>query len=307
MGSLVGKLYQLDCEPAPVEDVSVVCERSNDMDLWHQQLGHLNGQRLSDIAQNKLATGIKLPKAMKLSLCEGCVEGKMHRKPFKSVGDIRPTRKLQLVHIDVCGPMQTRSIGGQNNFVTFIDDYSQCCAVYFLKQKSEVFDKFKEFEAIVTNECGHSIGTLRTDNGGEYLSRESEAYLRSKGIRHELTIAHTPEQNGVAERMNRTLLESARAMIAHAGLPTNYWAEAVATAAYLRNRTTTSALKENKTPYEKWYERKPDVSHLKVFGCVAYAHIPDSERWIRKQRNYGLLATGRIPRGTGSLMKKGEM
>ena len=85
----------------------------------------------------------------------------MHRKPFKSVGDIRSTRKLQLVHSDVCGPMQTRSSGGQNYFVTFIDDYSRCCAVYFLKQKSEVFDKFKEFEAIVTNERGHSIGTLR--------------------------------------------------------------------------------------------------------------------------------------------------
>ena len=202
----------------------------------------------------------------------------MHRKPFKSVGDIRSTRKLQLVHINVCGPMQTRSIGGQNYFATFSDNYSQCCAVYFLKQKSEVLDKFKEFEAIVTHECGHSVGTLRTDNGGAYLSREFEAYLRSKGIRHKLTIAHTPEQNGVAERMNRTLLESARAMITHAGLPTNYWAEAVATVAYLRNRTTTSALKENKTPYEKWYERKPDVSHLKVFNCVAYAHIPDSER-----------------------------
>ena len=206
MGSLVGKLYQLDCEPAPVEDASVVCERRNDVDLWHQRL----------IAQNELATGIKLPKAMKLSFCERCVEGKMHQKPFKSVGDIRSTRKLQLVHSDMCGPMQTRSIGGQKYFVTFIDDYSRCCAVYFLQQKSEVLDKFKEFEAIVTNECGQSIVTLRTDNGGEYLSREFEAYLRSK-----LTIAHTPEQNGVTERMNRTLLESARAMIAHAGLPTN--------------------------------------------------------------------------------------
>ena len=162
--------------------------------------------------------------------------------------------------------------------MTFIDDYSRCVAVFFLKQKSEVFAKFKEFESIVTNQCGHSIATLRTDNGGEYLSKEFQQYLKTKGIRHELTIAHTPEQNGVAERMNRTLIESARAMISHAGLTNNYWAEAIATAAYLRNRTTTSALKEAMTPYEMWYERKPDISHLKVFGCVAYAHIPDSER-----------------------------
>lgn len=93
-----------------------------------------------------------------------------------------------------------------------------------------------------------------------------------------MTIPHTPEQNGVSERMNRTLLESARAMISHAGLSNIYWAEAVSTAAYLRNRTTTSAFKEDTMPYETWYGRKPDISHLKVFGCVAYAHIPDSER-----------------------------
>ena len=110
--------------------------------------------------------------------------------------------------------MQTESIGGCKYFATFIDDYSRCCAVYSLKRKSEVFEKYKEFEAIVTNECGQKIAALRTDNGGEYLSKEFEEYLKLKGIRHELTIAHTPEQNGVAERMNRTLMESARAMIA---------------------------------------------------------------------------------------------
>ena len=278
MGSLVDKLYHLDCEPVSVEHASVTCEQRKDVNLWHQRLGHLNERRLNDIAKKELATGIELPKMTRMSFCEGCVEGKMHRKPFKSVGDVRSVRKLQLVHSDVCGPMQTESIGGHKYFVTFIDDYSRCCAVYFLKKKSEVLDKLKEFEAIVTNECSQSIGKLRTDNGGEYLSKEFEMYLKSKGIQHELTIAHTPEQNGVAERMNRTLMESARAMIAHADLPTNYWAEAVATAAYLRNRATTSSLKEDKTPYEKWYERKPDVSHLRVFGCVAYAHIPDSER-----------------------------
>ena len=102
--------------------------------------------------------------------------------------------------------MQRESIGGKRYF---INDYSRCVAV-FLKQKSEVFAKFKEF---VANQCGHSIATLRTNNGGEYLSKEFQQYLKTKGIRHELTIAHTPEQNGVAERMNRTLIESACAMI----------------------------------------------------------------------------------------------
>ena len=162
--------------------------------------------------------------------------------------------------------------------MTFIDDYSRCCAVYFMKHKSEAFSKFKEFEAEVEKESTEKICKLRIDNGGEYLSQEFKAYLKSRGIKHELTVPYLPEQNGVAERMNRTLVESARAMIAHAGLPNSYWAEAIATAAYIRNRMPTTAIKENVTPYEKWYGRKPIVTHLKVFGCVAYAHIPDMKR-----------------------------
>ena len=102
-----------------------------------------------------------------------------------------------------------------------------------MRHKSEVLDRFKEFEAAITTDSGQRICTLRSDNGGEYVSQEFEAYLRSKGIRHELTVPYSPQQNGVAERMNCTLMESARSMLAPAGLPDSYWAEAVATAAYL--------------------------------------------------------------------------
>ena len=173
--------------------------------------------------------------------------------------------------------MLTESIGGCKYFVTFIDDYSRCCNVYFLRHKSEVLEKLKEFE-VITSGSDRRIETLRTDNGGEYLSGEFKEYLKSKGIHHELTVPHTPEQNGVAERLNRTLMESAHTMIAHAGLSNNYWAKAVAAAAYVWNRTPTRAFKEAITPYERWYERKPNVSHLRVFGCIAYAHIPDIGR-----------------------------
>ena len=119
-----------------------------------------------------------------LSFCEGCLAGKMCRKPFPAVGEIRSTRRLQLVHSDVCGPMHTPSIGGAKYFVTFIDYYARCCAVHFMKHKSEVFDKFIEFETSVTNDVCKAIGTLRTDNGGEYLSTELQNYLKEKGIRH---------------------------------------------------------------------------------------------------------------------------
>jgi len=121
-----------------------------------------------------------------------------------------------LVHSDVCGPMQTESIGGSKYFVTFIDDYSRCSKVYFMKQKSEVLCKFKEFEKTFSNECRQRVTRLRTDNGGEYTSKEFQECLKAQGIHHETTVPHTPQQNGVAERKNRTLIEAARTMLSHA-------------------------------------------------------------------------------------------
>ena len=277
MGTLVEKLYQLDCEDqCPGREQASVAIDNND--LWHQRLGHLNSQQLRKMVQQNQVSGIKLFPRSSEPLCEGCVVGKMQRKPFKSVDHKQSTKKLELVHSDVCGPIQMDSIGGSRYFVTFIDDYSHCVSVYFLKHKSEVLKKFQEFESIVTNESGGRIVKLRTDNGGEYMSTEFQEYLKSKGIQHELTIAYTPQQNGIAERMNRTLMESARSMLSHAHLSNRFWAEAVATAAYLRNRSATTALDDRMTPYEKWHGRKPNLEHLRVFGCVAYAHVPDCNR-----------------------------
>lgn len=265
-------LYQLD-----VEGSSPTCHCASSAlvatSLWHQRLGHTT--KLKEL--KKLVNGVDYPAEKEVPFCEACVEGKLSRKPHKPVGEIRSKRKLQLVHSDVCGPMQTESIGGSKYFVTFIDDYSRCCKVYFMKQKSEVLCKFKEFEKILSNECGQKIARLRTDNGGEYTSKEFQEYLKAQGIHHETTVPHTPQQNGVAERKNRTLIEAARTMLSHAKLTKSYWAEAVATAAYIQNRLPTSVLKQV-TPYQKWCDKQPNVSHMKVFGCVAYAHVPDIER-----------------------------
>ena len=172
--------------------------------------------------------------------------------------------------------MPTESLGGQKYFITFTDDYSCHCFVYFMKHQSEVLSKFKEFEAITTTECGLKIGALRTDNGGEYISIELKEYLKHKGIRHDLTVPYNPEQNGVSERLNHTLMEAARSMISHAGLPSNYWGEVVATAVYVRNHAATTAT--NTTPYERWYGKKPDLTNLRVFGCISYAYVPSAIR-----------------------------
>ena len=141
MGTLVDKLYQLDSKP--IENLHVSTgpqERREPLDLWHQRLGHLNIQYIRDIAGKYLVIEVKIPKTGKISFCEGCVEGKMQRATFRSVGEIRSQRRLELIHSDVCVPMSMESLGGMKYFVTFVDDYSRCCAVYFLKYKSELSD-----------------------------------------------------------------------------------------------------------------------------------------------------------------------
>ncbi|KAL5500530.1 hypothetical protein EMCRGX_G012108 [Ephydatia muelleri] len=148
--------------------------------------------------------------------------------------------------------------------------------VYFLRKKSETMEKFKEFEAEVSNQWESQIQILRTDGGGEYISKEFKDFLKLKGIHHEMTVRDTPEQNGVAERMNRTLCESGRAMLFHAELSKGFWAEAINTAVYIRNRLITSATGE--TPYFRCFGEAADVSHLRVFGCMAFAHVPDDKR-----------------------------
>ncbi len=146
-----------------------------------------------------------------------------------------------------------------------------------MKNKSEVFEKFKEFHTYALNVTGKPIKVLRSDNGGEYLSKEFESFLKKNGIVHQLSVPYNPAQNGVAERMNRTIMESTRSMLSHAHMPKEFWAEAVNTSVYVRNRSPTTAL-NCITPYECLLKKKHDVSNLRVFGCITYVHVPDNQR-----------------------------
>ena len=167
--------------------------------------------------------------------------------------------------------------------------------VYILKHKGEVLQRFQEWKALVEKSSGRKIKTLRSDNGGEYTSAEFSSYLAKEGIKHELTIPHTPQQNGVAKRLNRTLIKGVHTMLADSKLPHRFWAEALSTAVYLRNRSPTKAL-EGVTPHEAWSGTKPDVSSLCVFGCSAYAHVPKAERrkLDSKTRKCVLVQTRRV-------------
>ena len=230
----------------------------------------------------------------KIDFCETCVGGKHHRSSFPS----STTHATDILELDVCGKMQDKSLGGVEYFLTFTDDKSRYTWVYILKTKDQVFDRFLEWKALVERQSKRKLKTIRTDNGGEYTSNKFVKYVKDEGIRHEKTIPTTPEQNGVAERLNRTLVESARSMLLDANLSKCYWAEAVSTAVYLKNRSPTKAV-QGMTPFEAWHGKKPSVDHLRVFGCDAYAHIPKDERgkFDKKARKCVLLGYGAETKG----------
>ena len=191
--------------------------------------------------------------------------------------------------------MHIKSLGSSRYFVTFIDDYSRYTLTYFLKSNDEVLEKFKEFVNYV-NTLGKKVKVPRSDNGGEYCSKTFQDYLKEHGIQHQTTVPYNPEQNGTAERMNRTLLESARSMMFHAGMPKEFWAEAIHIATYVHNRSPTSSLKDV-TPFERLFGQKPDVSNLRVFGCIAFKHIPDAERSKLDRKSSKCVFVG-YPEGT---------
>jgi hypothetical protein len=174
--------------------------------------------------------------------------------------------------------MPTPSISGAKYILTFIDDATRFATVYFIKNKSDTFIKFINYKALIETQTGKKLKILRSDGGGEYINDEMHQFLAKHGIRHETTTAETPQQNGVAERYNRTLLETIRAIKLSAGIPDTLWAELAATSAYLRNRLSTRVNCNNISPYEAWYDRQPDISNLRVIWADAYAHINKSKR-----------------------------
>ena len=272
VASRCGSLYCLDCQP--LEQANVV---GLNEDLWHRRYGHLGSDGLRQLAVEQLVDGFKFDRKKEISFCEACTEGKHHRSPFPTGGGTRAEHILGLVHSDVCGKLSPSSAGGAEYFVTFVDDKSRYVWAYMLKSKNEVFTKFRIWKAMVERSTGRKLKVLRSDNGGEYTSGEFDQYLKSEGIRHELTVPKSPQQNGVAERLNRTLIEMTRSMLAGSSLPQKFWAETLSTAVYLRNRSPTKAVK-SMTPFEAFHEKKPDVKHLRAFGCVCYAHIAKDER-----------------------------
>ena len=293
IGTMHGKLYML--KVISEEYVNVMKNNPN-MELWHCRFGHLGMNNISKLLDENMVEGMSNVKDGGMSdVCEACVQGKQHCTPYPKKSFNRATELFESVHSDLCGPMNVKSFGKSQYFVTFIDEYSRYTQVHFLKSKDEVLEKFKQY-VNQAEKLGKRVKNLRSDNGGEYCSEVFDDYLKEKGITHQTTVPYCPEQNGIAERMNRTLVEAARSMMFHAGMPKQFWAEAIHTAAYVHNRSPTSSLKEV-TPFERFFGQKPDVSNLRVFGCIAFKHIPDTKRRKLDKKSSKCVFVG-YPEGT---------
>lgn len=247
---------------------------SDEFELWHRRLAHLGASNMK-LLRDGLARGVSFQIPDKLQ-CKPCLKGKQTRTPFSKSGAHRASEVLELVHSDVCGPLSVASHSGKRYFLLFIDDKTRYTFVYFLREKSEVFSKIAEFKKLVENQTNKKIKVLRSDNGKEFVNKQVSQFLKESGIIHQTTVEYTPEQNGVAERANRTIMEKARCLLEEANLSSKFWAEAVNTAVYLKNRSPTKAVKV--TPLEAWSVEKPNLNMLKVFGCKAFMHIPKAKR-----------------------------
>jgi hypothetical protein len=204
-----------------------------------------------------------------ISKCGTCVIGKGVRLPFSS-SSTTSSEPLELLHSDLTGPMDA-SVGGVRYVMAVVDDYTRMSWICLLKAKSEAFEAFKRLRAYLELSTGRRVKTLRTDGGGEYLSQPMAEYLADAGILHQTTCPNSSQQNGVAERFFRTLLDRVRCMLAEAGMAWGWWAEAARMAVYIYNRVPHSHLPDSSSPLSVWLDKPISVQDIRIFGSTCYA------------------------------------
>ncbi|GJZ94626.1 putative ribonuclease H-like domain-containing protein [Tanacetum coccineum] len=198
--------------------------------------------------------------------CVACQKGKQHKASCKAKSVSSISHSLQLLHMDLFGPTSVRSLNHKTYCLVITDDFSRFSWVFFLRTKDETSGILKDFIRQIENQLNQKVKTIRCDNGTEFKNKDVIEFCGSKGIKREYSNARTPQQNGVAERKNRTLIEAARTMLADSFLPNTFWAEAVSTACYVLNRVLVTK-PHNKTPYELITGKIPIISYIRPFGC----------------------------------------
>ncbi|KAJ4805895.1 Pol [Rhynchospora pubera] len=237
--------------------------------LWHRRLGHVSLDSIKKLVKLKLVRGLPSHKLDLNGLCEACMKGKQTKSSFKTKEIISTSQPLQLLHMDLFGPINVLSISKKRYVFVVVDDYSRFTWVFFLAHKEEAFDHFVKFSNRVENEKGLKISRIRSDHGREFENAKFDELYIEKGYKQEFSAPRTPQQNGVVERKNRTLQELARTMLHEFAVPKFLWAEAVNTACHVVNRACIrSQLK--KTPFELWFGHTPNISYFRVFGSKCF-------------------------------------
>ncbi|GBN69512.1 Retrovirus-related Pol polyprotein from transposon TNT 1-94, partial [Araneus ventricosus] len=239
---------------------------NSNYDIWHSRLCHLNAKYML-----KMKDYIDIDDVNDFK-CETCDISKITRKTHPNIDVNQSSEILELIHADLCGPIQPESYGGAKYFMVLVDDFSGMYFTYFLKNKNEVFDIFSQFKTKYENLTDKRIKKLRTDNGLEFVNEQLDTYLSNSGIFHEKTIPYNSESNGKAERANSILLEKARSLLYESELPLKFWAEAINFSTRVSNVIPRKG--KEKIPLETWIGKKPKLNYLEKFGCVAYFHVP---------------------------------
>ena len=248
------------------------------MELLHKRLGHTSQSGMERLVREQLVRGLEEGIKGDFGMCRGCKLGKSSEKSHpRKAQEYRAKEPLELLHTDIAGPFCPKAIegGGQYNLV-IIDDFSRKSWTLPLKRKSDTKVALKEWIAVHENEVGKKVKVMRSDNGGEYIDASLETWLKEHGIQHQTIPARSPQSNGVAERMNRTLQDRARSMLVGAGLGGGFWVEAISTASYIRNRGPVAGL--SRTPDELWSGKTPTVKHLRAYGSKAYVSLEKFKR-----------------------------
>ena len=251
------------------------CDSETSAKLWHCRLGHISRGRIERLIKENILHPLDFSD---VEYCIDCIKGKYVKQIKK--GAKRSAGVLEIVHTDICGPFPIKSVDGYDSFITFTDDYSRYGYIYPIKKRSEALDKFKIFKAEVENQHILKIKIVRSDHGGEYYGRHTPygqapgpfaRFLQENGIVAQYSTPGEPQQNGVAKRRNRTLMNMVRSMMSYSMLPINLWMEALKTAIHILNRAPSKSVP--KTPYELWTGRKPALNYLHVWGCPAEVKV----------------------------------
>ncbi|GJS98383.1 putative ribonuclease H-like domain-containing protein [Tanacetum coccineum] len=262
-------MYSFDMKNIVPKD-SLTClvakATSEESMLWHRRLGHINFKNINKLVKENLVRDLPLKRFENDQTCVACLKGKQHRASCKTKAFNPITKPLFMLHMDLFGPTFVSSLMHKKYCLVVTDDYSRFSWVFFLTTKDETSEILKNFIKEVENLVDKKVKIIRSDNGTEFKNKVMDDFCREKGIKREYSVARTPQQNGVAERKNRTLIEAARTMLADSKLPTTFWAEAVSTACYVQNRVLI-VKPHNKTPYELFRGFKPAIGFMKPFGC----------------------------------------